>query len=168
MGVKKFWRDHIDIQEVAPGFGSLKQYGGRMHMRKLQDLPFPPHWALSQEQAAIVRFYCINDLDTTLQLFLSLDEQIALREQMSLEYNIDLRSRSDAQIAEDVIKHEMKRILGYQPQKAVVEVGRRFRFNQPTFLNFQTPLMQSVFGIVRDAVFQISDDGYVKQPHTMD
>lgn len=168
MGVKKFWHDHIDIQEVAPGFGSLKQYGGRMHMRKLQDLPFPPHWALSQEQAAIVRFYCINDLDTTLQLFLSLDEQIALREQMSLEYNIDLRSRSDAQIAEDVIKHEMKKILGYQPQRAIVEVGRRFRFNAPTFLNFQTPLMKSVFSIVRDAVFQIGDDGYVKQPHTMD
>lgn len=168
VGVKKWWHDHIDIQEVAPGFGSLKQYGGRMHMKKLQDLPFPPHWALSREQAAIVRFYCINDLDTTIELFLSLDEQIALREQMSLEYQVDLRSRSDAQIAEDVIKHEMKAILGYQPQKAVVEVGRRFRFHPPTFLRFQTPLMNSVFDIVRDAVFKIGDDGYVKQPHTMD
>lgn len=168
VGVKKWWHDHIDIQEVAPGFGSLKQYGGRLHMKKLQDLPFPPHWALSREQAAIVRFYCINDLDTTLELFLSLDEQIELREQMSMEYGIDLRSRSDAQIAEDVIKHEMKKILGYQPQKAVVEPGRRFRFNPPTFLSFQTPLMQSVFNIVRESVFKIGEDGYVKQPHTMD
>lgn len=167
-GVKRFYHDHIDIQEVAPGFGSLKQYGGRMHMQKLQDLPFPPHWALSREQAAIVRFYCINDLDTTMALFLALDEQISLREQMGLEYDLDLRSRSDAQIAEDVIKHEMKKILGYQPQKGVVEPGRRFRFSAPTFLNFQTPLMQSVFQIVRDAVFVVGEDGYVKQPHTMD
>lgn len=168
MGVKKFWHDHIDIQEVAPGVRtSLKLYGGRMHMKKLQDLPFPPHWALSYEQAAIVRFYCINDLDTTIQLFVELDEQIHLREVMSMEYGIDLRSKSDAQIAEAVIKHEMKEMLGYMPQKGYVEVGRSFRYQPPTWLQFKTPLMQSVYDVVRNSVFKVAEDGKIKQPATM-
>lgn len=167
-GVKKFWHDHIDIQEVAPGVrASLKLYGGRMHMRKLQDLPFPPHWALSREQAAIVRFYCINDLDTTMALFEALDEQIHLREIMSKEYEVDLRSKSDAQIAEAVIKHEMKKMLGYMPQKGAVEVGRCYRYNPPVWMKFQTPLMQSVFQVVLDSHFKVAEDGKIKQPHTM-
>lgn len=166
-GVKRWWHDHIDVQEVAPGFGSLKLYGGRMHMKKLQDLPFPPHWALSYEQATIVRFYCINDLDTTMALFLSLDEQIHLREVMSNQYDVDLRSRSDAQIAEDVIKHEIKQLLGYMPQKGVVEVGRCYKYNPPAWLQFQTPLMKSVFKVVIDSYFRVGDDGKIKQPHTM-
>lgn len=166
-GVKSFRHDHIDVQEVASGFGSLKAYGGRMHMEKLQDLPFPPHWALSQEQATIVRFYCINDLDTTIALFEALEEQIHLREVMSEEYDIDLRSKSDAQIAEAVIKHEMKAMLGYMPQKGVVEIGRIFRYNPPVWLGFQTPLMKSVYQVVLDSYFKVAEDGKIKQPHTM-
>lgn len=166
-GVKQFWIDHIDVQEVAPGFGSLKLYGGRMHMKKLQDLPFPPHWALSVEQIAIVRFYCINDLDTTMALFNSLEEQIHLREIMSEEYKVDLRSKSDAQIAEAVIRHEMKEMLGFVPQKGVVEVGRTFRYNPPVWLGFQTPLMKSVFQVVLDSYFRVAEDGKIKQPSTM-
>lgn len=167
-GVKKFRIDHIDVQEVAPGFGSLKQYGGRMHERKLQDLPFPPHWALNRDQMAIVRYYCINDLDTTMSLFLSLEEQIHLREVMSKEYDTDLRSRSDAQIAEDVIQHEMKKLLGYQPTKGVVEVGRAYRYSPPAFLQYKTPLLKSAFKVVIESAFKVGDDGRVKQPYTMD
>ena len=167
-GVKWWWHDHIDIQEVAPGVrASLKLYGGRMHMPKLQDLPFPPHWALSREQAAIVRYYCINDLDTTMALFNALEEQIHLREVMSKEYGIDLRSKSDAQIAEAVIRHEMKEMLGYMPQKGVVEVGRTFRYNPPVWMKFKTPLMQSVFKVVIDSYFRVAEDGKIKQPATM-
>ena len=166
-GVKKFWHDHIDVQEVAPGGGSLKAYGGRMHMQKLQDLPFPEYWALSYDQATIVRFYCINDLDTTMALFLALEEQIHLREVMSKEYDVDLRSKSDAQIAEAVIKHEMKQMLGYMPQKGVVEVGRAYKYNPPVWLGFQTPLMKSVFQVVLDSYFRVGEDGKIKQPHTM-
>ena len=166
-GVKKFWHDHIDVQEVAPGGGSLKAYGGRLHMPKLQDLPFPEYWALSYEQATIVRFYCINDLDTTMALFLALEEEIHIREVMTEEYGVDLRSKSDAQIAEAVIKHEMKAMLGYMPQKGVVEIGRCFRYNPPVWLGFQTPLMKSVFQVVLDSYFRVGDDGKIKQPHTM-
>ena len=58
--VKKLICNHIDIMEVAPLFGSLKIYGGRLHAPKMQDLPFPPEVVLSEPQIAIVRFYCIK------------------------------------------------------------------------------------------------------------
>lgn len=166
-GVKRFWHDHIDVQEVAPGFGSLKAYGGRLHMQKLQDLPFPEHWALSYEQAAIVRFYCINDLDTTMALFNALKEEIHLREVMSQEYGVDLRSKSDAQIAEAVIKHEMKEMTGVTPTKGIVEVGRYYKYEPPVWLKFQTELMKSVFKVVVESNFRVGEDGKIKQPYTM-
>jgi hypothetical protein len=52
--------------------------------------------------------YCHNDLQVTRILYDELKPQIALREQMSKQYGLDLRSNSDAQIAENVIKHELE------------------------------------------------------------
>lgn len=167
-GVKRLNIDHIDIQEVLPGFGSLKLYGGRMHMQKIQDLPFPHDTILSREQMDIIRFYCINDLDTTIRLRNEVDEEIHIREIMSQQYGIDLRSRSDAQIAEDVITHEITALLGYTPQKPALEIGRTYKYNIPSFINFQTPLMNSVLNVIRDSTFIVGEDGKVKQPYTME
>ena len=44
--------DSIDLIEVAPSFVGLKAYGARMHMPKLQDLPYPHDAVLTQEQKA--------------------------------------------------------------------------------------------------------------------
>ena len=35
--------DHIDLIEVAPGKASLKIYGGRLHSKRMQDLPIEPN-----------------------------------------------------------------------------------------------------------------------------
>ena len=54
IGFKQFRCDHIDLQQVAPAAAqklSLKHYGGRMHVPKLQDLPIAPNEELSQDQA---------------------------------------------------------------------------------------------------------------------
>lgn len=111
--IPKPWEiDHIDLIEVAPGKASLKLYNGRLHGRRMQDLPYPPDAVLTPEQIDETYKYCGNDLDATLLLWESLSEQIKLREGMSREYGIDLRSKSDAQVAEAVIKREVKRILG--------------------------------------------------------
>lgn len=165
--VKRLVLDHIDVQEVVPGFGSLKLYGGRMHERKLQDLPFPHDTVLSAAQIDIIRFYCINDLDTTASLRRAIDEEIHIREIMSQQYGMDLRSRSDAQIAEDVITHEVTEILGYKPQKPQLEIGRTYQFRPPHFIRYQSGLMQSVLKVVTDSIFIVGEDGKVKQPYTM-
>lgn len=96
--------DHIDLIEVAPGMVSLKIYGGRMHTKKLQDLPIEPGTVLSAEDMDVVKQYCHNDLRVTIELAYKLKGQIDLRRDMSTMYGLDLRSKSDAQIAEAVLK----------------------------------------------------------------
>lgn len=156
--------NHIDIKEVLPGSGGLKQYGGRVHTRRMQDLPFKPNTMLSPEQMLIVRWYCINDLVQTEESFLALEESLHLRELMSKEYGVDLRSRSDAQIAEDVIRHEVQALTGVRPQRPPVYPGTKYAYNIPDFIRFQTPLMNSVLEIVRDCRFVVGDNGGITLP----
>src|SRR5690606_17552733 len=102
--VKPIEIDHIDLIEVAPLRASLKIYGGRMHTRQMQDLPFHPDKSLLAPQKVITRYYCLaKDLPSVLLLRETLDEQLSLRVEMGRQYKLDLRSRSDAQIAEHVI-----------------------------------------------------------------
>lgn len=156
--------DHVDLIEVAPLRASLKIYGGRLHTPRMQDLPFPPGTVLTAEQKAIVRYYCINDLRTTAYLRHCLSEQLKLRQQMSTEYGIDLRSKSDAQIAEAVIGHELQTLTGMRPTKPVINPGTVYRYNVPTFLQFQSPTMQWALEVVRNAFFIVGENGAVGMP----
>lgn len=164
-GLERLKLNHIDVMEVAPAGGSLKQRAGRMHRKRLQDLPFPPNMMLTHDHMTIVRHYCINDLDATESLFIALEDEIHLREIMSKEYGVDLRSRSDAQIAEDVIRHEICRLNRVRRlPRAPVEPGRRYKYNVPSFLTYQTHLMKSVIDLVSKCDFVISDKGSVELP----
>lgn len=156
--------DHIDLIEVAPLFASLKTYAGRLHAHKMQDLPFHPETWLSPEQIAIVRWYCVNDTVNTKVLRECLEEQIDLRYTLSNEYKIDLRSKSDAQIAEAVILAEIKKRTGAKPEKVSVEVGTVFHYKTPAFVKFQSPLMQWALGIIERARFVIDINGNVVMP----
>lgn len=105
LGVSGLPIDHIDLIEVAPGVMiSLKTYEGRMHMKHMQDLPFDHAKDLAPRECKLLEEYCFNDIDATEALFHTLREQIALRERLSAEHDIDLRSKSDAQIAEAILK----------------------------------------------------------------
>lgn len=164
-GLERLKLNHIDVMEVAPAGGSLKQRAGRLHRPRLQDLPFPPNMMLTHDHMLIVRHYCINDLDATESLYLALQDDLHLREIMSSEYGVDLRSRSDAQIAEDVIRHEICRIKKVRRlPRAQVEPGRRYKYNMPGFLVYQTPLMRSVVDLVNKCDFVISEKGSVELP----
>lgn len=162
--IKRHKPNHIDLIEVAPLGGSLKAYGGRLFAEEIQDLPFPPGTVLTYEQAVIVKAYNINDLKLTFVIFDNLQEQLTLRATMSAEYGVDLRSKSDAQIAEAVVAKEMERITGIKPEKVQVEPGMQFKFQPPEFLRYQTPLMNWMFDRVKNAVFEIDQFGYVISP----
>lgn len=156
--------NHIDLIEVAPLRGSLKIYAGRLHAPRMQDLPFPPYKHLSGAQMAIVRWYCINDLVSTAVLAGALHEQIKLRETLSRESGIDLRSRSDAQIAEAVISQEIHRLSGVRPAPPKIEVGTVYRYRVPHFLRYSSPAMQWALEQVRAALFVVGMDGRVGMP----
>lgn len=165
--VKKLQPDHVDIIEVAPLMASLKIYGGRLHCKRMQDLPFQPSKALSHEQKIITRWYCINDLTTTSELKLKLKDELQLREQMSQEYGVDLRSKSDAQIAEAVITHELEEKTGQRYYAPTILPGTVYKYTPPHFIQFQTPLMKSVLKLITDEQFVVSESGSIGLPESL-
>jgi DNA polymerase elongation subunit (family B) len=60
--------NHVDLIEVAPLMASLKIYGGRLHCQRMQELPIHHAKDLTEREAKAVKLYCINDLDTTIDL----------------------------------------------------------------------------------------------------
>lgn len=166
LGIEPVKCDHIDIVEVAPGIASLKIYGGRLHAPKLQDLPIDPDESIAPDQRALLREYCGNDLRTTAALFRKLEPQIKLRESMSEEYGVDLRSKSDAQIAEAVIVHEVERRMGrkLEKQDPFRLAGQTFQYKWPSFVKFGSNSLDIVHAIVATATFTIGSNGVVTMP----
>ena len=157
--------DHIDLIEVAPGKASLKIYGGRMNAPTMQDLPIAPGDLISPEQREQLKTYCLNDLDTTEMLYRRLEPQIRLREQIGKQYGeIDLRSKSDAQIAETIIKHELEALTGktYKPRK--VEIGHVCRYVDPKIVSFKTPELREIFARILKTGLPVGTNGSVQMP----
>ncbi len=156
--------DHIDIIEVAPGQSSLKIYGARLNAPTVQDLPIEPDAKITPAQRKELRDYCVNDLETTWLLYKSLEKQIDLRCQMSEQYGVDLRSKSDAQIAETVIKSELQKMTGRQYYKPDVDDSTVFRYLDPKIITFKTKQLQEIFKLVTTIPFRLADNGSVKMP----
>ncbi len=153
--------DHIDLMEIAPLTGSLKLYAARMHSRSIQDLPIDHTKEVTEEDKAILRSYCENDCDSTIDLCNKLTAAIALREQMSTQYQIDLRSKSDAQIAEAVIKSECEAKLQRRLEKPIHQPGEQFRYRVPEWMQFKTI---DILPMVKQSEFSLSDKGKVLLP----
>jgi len=162
--VKSLEINHIDLKEVPPTEGSLKKYAGRLHCRRMQDLPIKAGTYLSYDQITIVRYYWVNDLDNTELLYNFLKPNIELREKLMQKYNSDLRSRSDAQIAEDILGEEMAKILGKRPFRPKLVVGTKYKFNPPAYLKYQSPTMQYVLDMVRNCDFTLGEDYKIAAP----
>ncbi len=166
LGIKPVPADHIDLMEVAPGQASLKLYGGRLHAPTLQDLPIEPSAVIEPAQREQLRLYCENDLRTTLALYERLAPQIELREQMSVQYDIDLRSKSDAQVAEAVIKTEVEKALGHPLKKRdpFRMVGKSFSYRAPAFIAFRTEALRNILDLVQSTLFTVGSSGAVQMP----
>ena len=148
------WFDHIDLIEVAPGLHGLKMYGGRLHCKRLQDLPIEPDALISDSDRAVLSEYCGNDLFTTKALYLALKDQIDLRVTMSAQYGVDLRSKSDAQIAEAVIKHEIEQMSGKRVFRPELPRDYRFKYKAPAYVKFKDPELQQILQEVQDCYFR--------------
>lgn len=159
--------DIIDLIEVAPGQASLKLYGGRAGAKKLQDLPFDPYKKLTGDEIDISYDYCGNDNDTTELLYNKLKKQIDLRIKLGAEYGIDLRSKSDAQIAEAVIKAEVEKITGIKPEKPIIKPGTAYSYKIPPFIRFRHPSLVKVLDIIRDTKFVVSQKGSITLPEEL-
>ena len=152
--------DSIDLQEPAPGVKiSLKIYGGRANSRRMQDLPYEHNSVLGPFEMINVDKYCGNDLFTTRDLYYDIKDRIELRDSLSEQYGIDLRSKSDAQIAEAVIKSQ----LGFYPDRRHVEHGYQFHYQKPHFVEFVSPQFNAVLQTVLNNAFTCSDADQVTE-----
>lgn len=104
------YMDHIDVSEPTPGVRvSLKQYACRMSSPLVQDSPVNFNLPLPLECVPEEIHYCRNDRKVTRQLRDAIATRIAMRNRMSERYGVDLRSKSDAQMAEAMVRSEWTR-----------------------------------------------------------
>lgn len=157
---------HFDIQEPSPGVRvSLKLYGGRMHSKRLQDLPIEPGSHLSEQDMDNTKTYCINDLDTTIDLYRKVEERMSLRVDMSKQYGQDLMSKSDAQIAEVVIKSELqKRSPSKRLYAPKLSEDITFKYPVPDYIQFQSPQLKEALKVIRRHDFELDGKGSIKLP----
>lgn len=156
--------DHIDLMEVAPGKASLKLYGARLGFRKLQELPIDPSSVLTSEQCDIITKYCENDLDVTIALYNKLQSQIKLRETMSKKYKVDLRSKSDAQIAETVICKELESVSSFELKRPSYDENHSFKYQKPDFIRFETDYMNDILDTIVSENFTFSNNDEERDP----
>ena len=161
--VPRSW-DHIDIIDVIPGQASLKIYAGRIGYKKLQELPIEPDALISPDQRELLRLYCINDLRVTEALYRKVEKQIALRSEMGAEYGVDLRSKSDAQIAETVLKHKIESASGKSPRPPKVADDETYRYLDPKIISFTDPSLQKTFEAILAHDFELAANGSIKLP----
>ena len=156
---------HFDIQEPTPSVRvSLKLFGGRMHAKKLQDLPIEPNSILSDKDMDDIKLYCINDLDTTIQLYRSIADRIKLRSELSKQYGQDLLSKSDAQIAETVIKSELQKITNTRLYAPKIAENATFRYTVPKFISFESSQLKSVLDYISQHHFTLDGKGSIQLP----
>jgi hypothetical protein len=135
-----------------------------LHSKRLQDLPIEPSASISVADRQLLIDYCGNDLLTTLDLYNQLKPQLALRESMSAEFGIDLRSKSDAQIAEAVIRSEVEKLIGRRVYRPDVHPAYRFNYKAPEWVSLASEGMNNLLRIVQECDFSLDDKGSVVMP----
>lgn len=156
--------DHIDIFDVIPGRSSLKIYAGRIAWPMLQDLPLEPNASVSTSDREELKRYCLNDTHITRALFELVGKEIDLRVKMGDEYGVDLRSKSDAQIAETVLKHQIEAESGKALRVPRVAEDTTYRYKNPGIVSFDTPEIQQVFDRILAHDFELAGNGSIKLP----
>ena len=159
--LKSYSEKHIDIMNVAPSKASLKLYACRLHVDKVQDLPYSPDSELTNDKMLVVLWYCINDLRSTVALYGSLQKELDLRSQLSQQYKKQMLSRSDAQVAEDIIGNEIYRITNKRNKVPDYEIGEQLWYEPPSWLKFRTKMMQNVLHDIQNEPFVVNPYGKV-------
>lgn len=164
IGVRPPRCNYIDLMEPNPSVRQgLKMLHGRLHGRFMVDLPFPPETRLTPEQMNVVTLYCFNDIDATEGLYKALREPLELRAALGKTYGLDLRSKSDSQIGEAIVKRRVESTIGQKIERDV-KAAPVFSYEVPTFIAFQDPALVDLVGRLRTAVFSVDAAGTITPP----
>lgn len=162
-----FKTNHIDLIEVAPLKGSLKLYGARLHTKSIQEQPFDINANLSEFEISELKKFNCTQLDITNELFDFMKERLELREALGNEYNENLMSKSDAQIAEVILAKEVGKLNGKAPKRQDVEPGTIFKYQLPSYIQYQTPELQKLIERIKKAKFVVQPSGKIAIPEEL-
>ena len=150
----------IDIREVAPGDVSLKLYASILGAKTLQDLPYNPHEKHSKKMWKNVCKYNVNDLDLTELLYNELKPRLDLRKKLGKQYSIDILSRSDAQVAEDIFRVELKKIgIDAKAAKKKVTPISNIHYLAPKAVKFKNPTLNALVKRIQKTTIEIGGGG---------
>lgn len=163
--------NHIDLIEVCPQTGPLELYGAKLHAKSILAMPSSPEMFLTDEEKSKISWYCLKDLDITELIFQNLTQEIELRENITEQFfvntGIDVMSCSDAQMAEKIMREEIKRKLGRLP-KSKSKPGDYFEYEAPSNIQFLTEPLKELFRDIKDSDFVIGPTGHPVLPENLD
>ena len=158
LGIRVPKLNHIDLMEASPAVRqSLKMIHGRLHGRYLVDLPYEHDAMLTPDEMNVTTLYCFNDLDATEGLYRSLREPLELRSALGKEHGLDLRSKSDSQIGEALVKKKVEQALGRRLGKPD-SFPTSFGYEPPEFIKFSGEQLRGVLEQLRTAKFHLLGD----------
>lgn len=157
--------DHFDLIEPSPAvMCSLKTYGSRLCSKKLWDFFVDPTSSITYDDAMKLAEYNINDLDVTIDLYNAISDRIQLRIEMGVEYGLDLRSKSDAQIAEAIIISEVFKLTGVSVNKPFVSSESLFKYKAPSYISFASRELNELVEEIELIDFELATNGALKMP----
>lgn len=164
-GIQIFDTPNVDLIDVCPNKGSLKLYGARLHAPRLQELPYDHMTILNDFQKKVVEDYCINsDLIATAIIYEFNKDRLELREYLGREYNENLLSKSDAQMAEAIVRREVKKRTGRFPKKPSLTEDYSFQFQAPSYLKFNNLQLNTLLSELSSHTFRIDSFARVIRP----
>ncbi len=166
--------NHIDLMEPNPSVRQgLKTLGGRLHSRLIANLPFDPERRLTHSEMNLITLYCMDgDLVNTRDLFFAMRDPLLLRYDMMKRYGIDVRSKSDAQIGEAIVKLEVEKLIGRRIYKGADDSKvdyDGFTYDVPEFITFDNPQLNDLLDKLRSETrFYINEHtGKVETPEAL-
>jgi len=139
--------NHIDLFKLPIGKNSLKMYGARINTTFLQDLPYDPSLPLTEDQKVDIKNYCSNDVNITMDLYTHLEKPLAIRCDINKKYNVEVRSKSDSQIAEVLIKDKLTMPIKPNPR-------HNFKYTPPDYIRFQSEELTELLEIISSIKFK--------------
>ncbi len=162
--VPKHW-DHIDLMGPTHSLAraplktvSLKMFGARKHTKTLQDLPLEPSTVIEESQHQILRIYCLNDINITAELWGEVKDRTKLVTDIGNNFGVDLRSKSDAQIAETLIRKE----FNITTFKNEIDFNKVYKYFIPEFIKFKTEGTNDFCELLKNTEFKFSQNKKIK------
>lgn len=166
--IPKHW-DHIDLMGAAHAIGKapirtvgLKMFGARKHTKTLQDLPIEPSAIIDDSQHQLLREYCLNDVNITSEIWDEVKERTKLVSEIGNKYGLDLRSKTDSQIAESLIRKE----FNITTFKHDIDYNKVYKYFAPKFIKFKIEELNKFYDLLINTEFKFGENKKIKANNT--